>query len=147
MTSLWNLDDPMYYRLLHSFEIPKAFTYAYMREGFTDKDKRKYIRQIASESFPTPPQGVRWWAFRISVSKYGRRAYDIENVPKLIIDAFCSKQIEKDGANDEFGSVALYPDDTVDHVRLMQVFGQRTTNTDRTKVEIFGYVGPAGEVA
>lgn len=141
MSNLWNLNDALLYQKFHSFEIPKAFTYADMREGYRDRDKRELIRETAAASFPQFLPEVKWWAFRIIVNKKGRRAFDIENVPKLVIDAFCSKQIEKDGSEDRFRQLGLYADDTVDHVRLMQVFGERAETSDRTHVEIFGYVG------
>jgi len=118
-----------------------AFTYADMRPGCTDRDKRNSIRMAAFDRFPETVPPAQWWAVRIFVEKSGRRPFDIENVPKLVIDAFCAKQIAKDGTTDKFGALGLYPDDTVDYVRLMQVFGERSINGDRMSVDIFAYAG------
>ncbi len=131
---MWDLDDETRYTKVHSFTIPKAFTYADMRAGHTDKDKREYIRAEAAKNFPIDVPKVRWWAFRIFVRKSGNRPFDIENVPKLIVDAFCSLQIEKDGSKHE--NLCLFADDTVDYVRIIEVGGIRSQH-ENTTVEIF----------
>ncbi|MBI5970169.1 MAG: hypothetical protein HY884_03335 [Deltaproteobacteria bacterium] len=101
--------------LAHSFCYREAFTYADMRKGHTDKKKREKIRKAAVKGFPKNLfSKTAKWAFKIVVEKSGKRPFDIENVPKLIIDAFCKKQIEKDSS--EYEDFALYPDDTIDHV-------------------------------
>lgn len=75
-------------------------------------------------------------AFRIFVSKRGRRPFDIENVGKLIIDAFCKRQIEKGGS--PHSRLALYPDDSVDHVIMLLAGGRRTDSEEEiASVEIF----------
>ncbi len=131
----WNLDDKSRYALVHSFEFPEAFTYADMRKGRRDKDKREYIRSKAAKNFPINILEVQWWAFRIFVGKTGMRQFDIENVPKLIIDSFCKRQIIQDKSG--FKKLALYDDDTLDYVKILAVGGSRSTK-DFTKVEIFG---------
>lgn len=61
----------------------------------------------------------------------------MDNVAKTIIDAFCSWQIVRDGSpHTELG---LYPDDTFDHVHVLQVIGGRGA-MDCTKIEIFACV-------
>jgi hypothetical protein len=90
---------------------------------------------VASSNFPTSIPKVEWWAFRIFVRKVGYRQFDIENVPKLIIDAFCQKQITRDGS--VYKKIGLYKDDTIDYVRIVQVGGERSAE-DSTMVEIFG---------
>jgi hypothetical protein len=80
--------------------------------------------------------GIKWWAFRIYVKKSGNRPFDIENVPKLIVDAFSKKQIRDDKS--QYTSLGLYDDDTIDYVRIVEVGGERTLNEDSTRVEIFG---------
>jgi len=133
---MWDLDDQSNYIKVHSFSIPHAFTYADTREGKTDKDKREYIRARASEGFPQNIPGVQWWAFRISVKKSGGRPFDVENVPKLIIDAFSESLISKDQS--QYKTLCLFPDDTIDHVRVLEVSGVRSQQGDRMEVEIFG---------
>jgi hypothetical protein len=133
---MWNLDDETRYVKVHSFAIPKAFTYADMRPGHTDGDKREYIRAKAAESFPQNIPSVKWWAFRIFVKKVGSRPFDIENVPKLIVDAFCRRQVQNDGS--KYENLCLYADDTLDYVRIIEVGGMRSQEEDITKIEIFG---------
>ena len=135
----WNLDNNPAYSLVTTFEYDAAFTYADMRAGNTDKVKRELIRGFASLSFPAEIPHVKWWAFRIIVQKDGTRAFDIENVPKLVIDSFCKKQIAKDGSS--YLNLALYQDDTIDFVRLMQVAGTRIKGQSKTIVAIYGFVG------
>jgi len=134
---MWNLDDEARYVKVHSFTIPKAFTYADIRRGHTDKDKREYIRAEAVRNFPQNIPSFKWWAFRIFVKKTGGRPFDIENVPKLIVDAFCRWQIRKDESNYE--NLCLYADDTLDYVKIIEVGGMRSREGDTTEVEIFGY--------
>ncbi len=134
---MWNLDDETRYVKVHSFTMPRAFTYADMRPGHTDRDKREYIRTKAAESFPTNIPSIKWWAFRILVKKAGGRPFDIENVPKLIVDAFCRWQVQKDGS--KYENLCLFADDTLDYVKIIEVGGMRSQEGDTTEVEIFGY--------
>jgi hypothetical protein len=115
---MWNLDDQSQYEKVPELQLPWATTYADTREGFKDKQKREKIREQASGKLARKPHGAKKWAFRILVSKSGRRAFDIENVGKLIIDAFCERQIQRDGSN--YTDVSLYPDDSLDHVTLFR---------------------------
>lgn len=130
----WNLDDKLKYVLVHSFKFDDAFTYGDMRKGHRDSDKREIIRRAASENFSGNVHNAQWWAFRIFVNKKGRRPFDIENVPKLIIDSFCKKQITDDKSR--YKHLALYEDDTIDHVRICLVAGVRG-ESNLTEVEIF----------
>ena len=64
---------------------------------------------------------------------------DIENVPKLFIDAFCVKQIEKDEKDKpkpQYGHLGLYQDDTLDDVKALEIVGERTKEDDTTQVQI-----------
>ena len=135
----WNLDNTLAYSLVTKFEYDAAFTYADMRPGSTDKEKREVIRGFASLSFPAEIPQAKWWAFRIIDQKGGTRAFDIENVPKLIIDSFCKKQIAKDGS--AYLKLGLFPDDTIDFVRMMQVAGTRIAHQEKTIVGVYGFVG------
>ena len=121
------------------FELPWAWTYADMTPGRTDKEKREKIRDIAAKVMPADrPSGDSTWEFRICVRKAGRRPFDIENVPKLIIDAFCARQIERDGS--PHTSLGLYPDDTIDHVQILHVEGERVQGPDEsTRIEIIAH--------
>lgn len=137
----WNLDNTSSYFVVTTFEYDAAFTYADMRPGNADKEKRELIRRYAALSFPNEVPQAKWWAFRIVVQKGGTRAFDIENVPKLIIDSFCKKQIAKDRS--PYHKVGLYAEDTLDFVRIMQVGGSRIAKgeSEKTMVTIYGFVG------
>jgi len=130
---MWDLDDANLYIRVLSFTIPEAFTYGDTRPEHTDRDKREQIRDAASANFPAHIPDVQWWAFRIFVK--GNRTFDIDNVPKLIVDAFCKRQIKSDKSSFKVG---LYDDDTIDYIRVIQIAGERTDNLASTTVEIFG---------
>lgn len=126
------------FKSVHSFSYQKAFTYADIRPGHTDKEKREGIRLAASTGFPQIAHSDNEkWAFKIHVKKSGNRRFDIENVPKLIIDAFCRKQIAADKS--QYSDIGLYPDDTIDHVVFLEVTGERIEQQkeEKTEVEIF----------
>jgi hypothetical protein len=134
---VWNLDANVEYALVHSFEIREAFTYGNMRMTQKDRDKRKRIRDEASKQFPTSIPLGRWWAFRIYVKKSGKRPFDIENVPKLIVDAFSRRQIKDDKQLEYENLLGLFDDDTIEQVRMIQMSGERTMNENSMRVEIF----------
>jgi hypothetical protein len=131
---MWELDDGQSWLKVAHFEMPWAFTYADTRPGHTDPEKREKIRGAAGGPWPYGPE-TQHWAFRITVRKSGSQRFDIENVPKLIIDAFCKRQLRDDKSR--FPHLALYEDDTIDHVIGLQVNGERTVGPDSTLVEIF----------
>jgi Holliday junction resolvase RusA-like endonuclease len=134
--TMWNLDDESKYVKVHSFSLPEAFTYADTRKGHTDKDKRERIRARAAKDFPHELPIVKWWAFRINIKKTTNRRFDIENVLKPLIDAFCKRQILEDKS--QCAELGLYDDDTIDFVRIIEVGGSRSREKDTTEVEIFG---------
>ncbi len=123
--------------LFHSFSFPKAITYA--RE--IDFENRELIRRAALDSFPSAVPAVKYWGFRIEVHKCSRpmKEFDIENVPKLIVDAFCKKQFKKWDRKSQFQHAGLYENDTIDTVRLLEVRGERIDGPDVTFVEIHGW--------
>ena len=131
-----NLDDERLYARVGRFLLPWAWSYSDTRPGHRDPEKRERIRAIAAEVITSPPEDVSAWAFRITVLKSGERPFDIDNVPKLILDAFCERQIRKDKSS--YAPLALYPDDTIDYVTELQIRGERTADTDETEVEVFG---------
>ena len=133
---MWDLTDDRFYVRVGRFEMPWAVTYADTRPGHTDREKRERIREAAAMAFTGAPIEIKQWAFRVLVRKAGRRAFDIENVPKLIVDAFCMRQISADDSR--YPYLALYEDDTIDHVVVLQVAGERVVEAESTVVEIFG---------
>ena len=137
---MWKLNDETTYLRIAAFEVPRAVTWVDMRAGHTDREKREVIRKVAIQHLPHPIPHAQWWAFRIFVRKRGVRRFDIENVLKLIVDSFCAKQIEQDHSN--LKVAGLFQDDTVDHVRMLQVAGERTLEADSTTIEIFARIKP-----
>jgi hypothetical protein len=123
---MWQLDDKTKYVLIHSFEFPRALTWG----GESDRSHREYIRSQAVKNFPTNIPIVKAWAFRIYVWKSTKqRSFDIGNVPKLIIDAFCKKQIQADEKKDpqlKYTELGLFEEDTIDYVRIVEVAGERS---------------------
>ena len=128
-------NELMKYKRICLFSYPEAFTYADTRPGHSDKIKRDYIRKQAAGFFPQEVT-YKYYAFKIKVWKSGKRPFDLDNVPKLIIDAFCKKQIESD--NSEYIHFGLYEDDTISSVNFIQLSGERTTDIDKTEIEILG---------
>jgi len=135
------LDDETLFHKTLSIEVPWSHSYADMRVGKTDRERRENFRAAAVGKIIAPRLAPRWWAFRISVTK-ARRSLDVDNVAKTIIDAFCTRQIARDGSS--FVDLGLYPDDSFDHVRFLQVGGQR--GPDATRIEIFGCISDDGGV-
>lgn len=131
------LDDTAQFAKVLALKVPWAHTYANTSPGKTDRERREAYRKAAIENISLTPTNALWWAFRITVEKVGR-PLDVDNVPKTIIDAFCAKQIADD--NSSFSQLGLYPDDTFDHVRILQVVGARSTSADSTFIEVFARI-------
>lgn len=125
---MWNLDDKSLYEPFLRIEIPDAFTW-----GGKDRAKREVIRQIAAPLMPLAKPEFQAWAFRILVRRPD--SFDVDNVPKVIIDAFCTRQIKHD--NSQFTALGLYTDDTAQYVAMVQIAGQQSTSI-ATVIEIFG---------
>jgi hypothetical protein len=134
---MYTLDDPRRFARVLELTVPWAHSYADMRPGFTDRERRERYRQAAAGRLERLPGNPLWWAYRITVQKTGRQL-DVDNVAKTIVDAFCTAQIARDGSS--YLSLGLYPDDTFDFVRVLQVIGSRSTDGDRTTIEIFACV-------
>jgi hypothetical protein len=60
---------------------------------------------------------------------------DVDNVPKIIVDAFCGAEISKD--NSSHKSLKLYDRDTLENVCMVQVAGELVSGDPSTVVEIF----------
>ncbi len=129
---MWNLDDAQIYRKVVSLPLP--FVHFWGKDGHV---KREAIRTFANAypDFPRPVPVAAWWAFRIFIRKKTVRGFDVENALKIIIDSFSTRQIQRDVS--QFSAVGLYVDDNIDHVRLIQVAGERTDGCDTAYVEIF----------
>jgi len=130
MVRMHNFDDSKEFELVHHFNIPAIYTW-----GDNDRAKREKIRRNALKDFQT--KRFKWYGFRIKVqrSMLGR-PLDIENVPKLIIDAFSGEQTDKDKSS--YPMVRLYPDDVLEYVRAVQIEGKFSDNRNHTEVWIFG---------
>lgn len=131
------LDDTARFAKVLALKVPWAHSYADTRPGKTDIERREAYRKAAIENISLTPADTLWWAFRITVEKVGR-PLDVDNVAKTIIDAFCAKQIAKDSSS--FSQLGLYPDDTFDHVRILQVVGARSAGGDSTFIEVFARI-------
>ena len=134
---MFALDDSDKFVKVLALEVPWAHTYADMRPGKTDRERRENYRNAAVGVMQAAPANVFWWAFRITVSKAGR-PLDVDNIAKTIIDSFCASQIARDSSS--FIHLGLYPDDTFDHVRVLQVICNRSTTVDLTRIEVFACV-------
>ena len=120
-------------QLIHSFSIPKILTW-----GEKDIEKREYIRKHAIQRFSIPKKVSEWYAFKITVYRSRTaRPLDIENVPKLIVDAFANSIIQKDKSN--YPELFLYPDDDLRYVRIVHVEGNFVDpGEEKTLIEIYG---------
>ena len=134
---MFAFDDSTRFVKVLALEVPWAHTYADMRAGRTDRERRENYRNAAAGVMRATPAKVLWWAFRIAVDKCGR-PLDVDNVPKTIIDSFCASQIARDGSS--FTNLGLYPDDTFDHVRILQVIGNCNQKQDSTRIEVFACI-------
>ena len=129
---LWNLDDNASFFKFLSFRLPFVLTW-----GNDDQRRREQIRQEASKVFPKNIPQAQWWAFRIYAEKErGAQEFDVDNIAKLIIDAFCEKRLIADQSR--FLKLALYEDDTVSNVGIVQTGGKIVDKKSSTTVEIFG---------
>ena len=125
----WNLDDDSIYFKLCNVSVTSAKTW-----GGEDREKREAIRKAAKASIPRFRPEARWWAFRIYVRKI--HDFDVDNIPKLVVDAFCSGQLRLDRS--DHTKLGLYEDDTVANVGMVQVAGERVEADESTEIEIFG---------
>lgn len=132
---MFAFDDTDRFIKVLALDVPWAHSYADMRPGKTDRERRENYRNAACGKIHSTP--ALWWAFRITVRKAGR-PLDVDNIAKTIIDSFCASQIARDGS--AFTQLGLYPDDTFDHVRVLQVIGNRSDTADSTLIEIFACV-------
>ncbi|WP_126601588.1 hypothetical protein [Dictyobacter aurantiacus] len=106
------------------------------------KSRREAIRaaaatKISEEKIRNTRSLAMWWAFRIyfHIKPRGSRPHDIENAAKLVVDAFSKKMLEADQSNFK-DHLALFEDDSIEHVRIIEIGGQPDQHP-KTIVEIF----------
>jgi hypothetical protein len=128
---MWDLDDETLYFKFLDARIPHAFTW-----GDKDRDKREMIRRAVASKFPAVVPDARWWAFRLYARKAGSQGFDVENIPKLVIDAFARLQIQRDGS--QYPQLGIYEDDKIDSVGMVQVAGESSRDGDSTVIQVFG---------
>jgi hypothetical protein len=130
-----DLDDTE--RFIKLVDIRMDWVCSYSNTNPPDRERREQYREaaIAQGAIQRVPNAL-WWAVRIEVVKAGRML-DIDNVPKVAIDAFCAHQVARDRS--EYFETGIYPDDTMDFVRELQVSG-RPGNESKTHVEVFACV-------
>jgi Holliday junction resolvase RusA-like endonuclease len=96
------------------------------------RDDRQYKEQVCELASISPDVGdhFEWFVFCIrcivgeSRGRWARQIPDVENIPKLIVDAFTG---------------LLYPDDNLNHVRGVQVEADwGPDDQERAEVWIFG---------
>ena len=127
---MWNLDDESVYFPMPVINIARSFTW-----GSGDLAKRELVREAATQVFPAQVPVANKWAFRILVRRPDK--FDVDNIPKIIVDAFCAKQLRSD--RPKYLSVSLYEDDTVQHVTMVQVAGESSEGEFLTRIEVFGH--------
>lgn len=131
------LDDPFHFVQVLNLRVPWAHTWADMRPGHTDLERRENFRREASKVIkPWRKEAVDWWAFRIFISKAGRQL-DLDNVAKPIVNSFCTRQIERDKST--YLHLGLYPDDGLNCIRHIVLSGEPAAE-DSTRIEIFGHL-------
>ena len=130
-----DLDDANQFTNLLDITVLWACSYSNITP--TDRERREQYRRAAKEKgkIGHVPHAL-WWAVRIDVVKAGRML-DIDNVPKVAIDAFCIDQINRDGS--AYPETGIYPHDTLDCVRVLQVTG-KSGDESSTRIEVFACV-------
>jgi hypothetical protein len=130
-----DLDDTE--RFIKLVDISMDWVCSYSNTNPPDRERREQYREaaIAQGAIRRVPNAL-WWAVRIEIVKAGRML-DIDNVPKVAIDAFCAHQVARDRS--EYLETGIYPDDTIDFVRELQVSG-RPGSESKTHVEVFACV-------
>lgn len=78
---MYSFDDPSRFVKVLALTVPWAHSYADMRPGKTDRERRENFRNAALGKLQATPQNTLWWAFRITVHKAGR-SLDVDNIAK-----------------------------------------------------------------
>jgi len=130
---MWDLDDSSTYINFLDVTIPNAFTW-----GSKDLEKREMICAAVTEHMPKEKPAASRWAFRLYAKKGGGHGFDVENIPKIIVDSFSGNILRKD--NSKYLELELYSDDKVDCVAMVQIAGEAYFGGDSTRIEIFTLV-------
>ncbi|WGO96669.1 hypothetical protein QFX18_11490 [Saccharophagus degradans] len=133
---MYQLDDKNIFVKVLDIEVPWAHTWADMRAGKTDLERRERYREYSDKHLSKFSENIEWWAFSIFVKKSGR-LLDVDNVPKPIIDSFCQRQIVRDKS--EYKNLGLFPDDDLKWVRAVNVHGE-PAQVNSTRIQIYGYL-------
>ena len=111
--------------IITHFKLPKVQTWG----SLVDRQYKEQVR-AAANLLPYAGKGYAWFAFDIVCRVAFRRGRianqvpDVENIPKLIVDAFTG---------------LLYPDDNLHYVRGVQVEAELSTDeTEYAEVWIYG---------
>jgi Holliday junction resolvase RusA-like endonuclease len=131
MTPIFQLPEGL--SLVNHFCVPAVQTWGLPQR---DREFKETIRQISGVNLETA-QGYAWFVFVIRCqiastrTLWAKQIPDIENIPKLIVDAFTG---------------LLYPDDNILYVRGVQIEGEVNQNGENaTEVWIFGMPALHGE--
>ena len=86
--------------------VPWAHSYADMRSGKTDLERRESYGRVAVTQLRPIPSRIYWWAFRITVFKTGR-PLDVGNIARTIIDSFSVSQTARDQSSSQTSNYFL----------------------------------------
>ncbi len=120
---------PQELTLVAHFSVPRVQTWG---DSIKDRAFKHEVRQ-ASRLSPAQAQEFAWYAFCIQCTvprsrDLPKQVPDVENIPKLIVDAFTG---------------LLYEDDNLNHVRGVQVEAE-WGEEERTEVWIYGQPRASG---
>ena len=129
---LKNLSNISDFEKIFEFELNEVFTW-----GNNDKEKREIIRQSAYSEIPKGLSTEDYvWGFKIyfTKNKNSKHRCDVDNIPKLILDSFSKKSIDKD--NFKVKEAGLYEDDSLEYVKFIEVYGD-LGKEDKVLVEVY----------
>ena len=101
------------------------------------RKREKIIRQSAYSEIPKGLSTEDYvWGFKIyfTKNKNSKHRCDVDNIPKLILDSFSKKSIDKD--NFKVKEAGLYEDDSLEYVKFIEVYGD-LGKEDKVLVEVY----------
>jgi Holliday junction resolvase RusA-like endonuclease len=122
----WGFSENCGWRQIHHFRImdfppPKAET---------TKPYRDHVRSRAASDWPDSIPTSGFWGFRVIVRrKYKGQAADLDNYIKGVIDSFSGSTLKRDESKYAY-QLKLYPDDSVKHVRLVEVAAEESQDLE-----------------
>jgi len=72
--------------------------------------------------------------FILLKTKNSKHRYDVDNIPKLILDSFSKKLVEED--NSKVEEAGLYEDDSLEYVKFIEVYGD-LGEEDKVLIEVY----------